>query len=185
MAVDAGSQQQVNALLNAEIDYVQMPLIDLFPPLKQDANVALIEASRPGRQLVFRFNWLTKPFDHAKNRQAAWYALNQEDFLKGFIGNADYYETCHSIFACNTRWQTEIGMDSLVRSDVARAKALLQEAGYDSTPVDRSPRSCWSRAASRLICNIWKVRPGMRGSRRRGAQRRLLPSLAIARSSWL
>lgn len=128
-------QQQVNALLNGEIDYVQMPLIDLFPLIEPDPNVKLVTTNELGRQLVFRFNWLTEPFDDPKIREAAWYALNQEDFLKGIIGNEAYYQVCRSIFACDTPWMTETGMEGRLQSNYERSKQLLQEAGYDGTPV--------------------------------------------------
>jgi peptide/nickel transport system substrate-binding protein len=128
-------QHQVNALLGGEIDYVQMPLIDLFPLLERDPGVKLIEYNRLGYQLAFRFNWLTEPFDDPRVRRAAWYALNQTDFLAGAIGNPDYYETCRSVFVCGSRFETAAGMDGLIESDFARSKALLEEAGYDGTPV--------------------------------------------------
>jgi peptide/nickel transport system substrate-binding protein len=128
-------QQQVNALLNGEIDYVQMPLIDLFPLLEPDPDVQLIETGWLAGQLAFRFNWLTEPFDDPQIRQAAWYALNQSDFLTSAIGNPAYYRECRSVFACGTPYETEVGMGGRLQSDYDKSKELLDQAGYDGTPV--------------------------------------------------
>ena len=88
-----------------------------------------------GRQYAFRFNVLHKPFDNAKVRQAVAYALNQKDFLKSTIGDAKYYVTCKSLYPCGSPLETTKGWEDKLDSNFAKAKALLQEAGYDGTPV--------------------------------------------------
>ena len=66
--------------------------------MKQDANVKLVDLNLLGNQYTFRFNTLHKPFDNAKVRQAVFYALNQEDFLKAVIGDPTYYKICKSFY---------------------------------------------------------------------------------------
>jgi len=128
-------QTAINALLAAEIDYIESPPHDLYPVLKQDANVRLVTLNPLGNQYTFRFNTLYKPFDNAKVRQAVFYAFNQEDFLKAVIGDPNYYKTCKSFFPCGSPLATTRGMDGLLESNVEKARALLKEAGYDGTPV--------------------------------------------------
>jgi peptide/nickel transport system substrate-binding protein len=131
----ADPQTQINALLNGEIDFIEAPPHDLIPLLVKDANIKTLVAAPMGRQYAFRFNVLHKPFDNAKIRQAVAYALNQKDFLNATIGDAEFYVTCKSLYPCGSPLETTKGWDDKIESNVTKAKALLQEAGYDGTPV--------------------------------------------------
>ena len=131
----ADAQTQVNALLNGEIDFIEAPPHDLIPLLVKDANIKTLVVAPMGRQYAFRFNVLHKPFDNAKIRQAVAYALNQKDFLDATIGDAEYYVTCKSMFPCGSPLETPKGWEDKIESNFVKAKALLQEAGYDGTPV--------------------------------------------------
>jgi peptide/nickel transport system substrate-binding protein len=130
-------QTAINALLAGEIDYIETPPHDLYPVLKADSNVRLVTLNPLGNQYTFRYNTLHKPFDNPKVRQAVLYALNQEDFLKAVIGDKEYYKVCPSLFPCGTALSSSKGFEGglLVESHVAKAKALLKEAGYDGTPI--------------------------------------------------
>jgi peptide/nickel transport system substrate-binding protein len=122
-------------ILNGEIDFIEAPPHDLIPLLVKDANIKLLVVAPMGRQYAFRFNVLHKPFDNAKARQAVAYALNQKDFLNSTIGDAEYYVTCKSLYPCGSPLETAKGWEDKIESNFAKAKALLQEAGYDGTPV--------------------------------------------------
>jgi peptide/nickel transport system substrate-binding protein len=128
-------QQAVNALLAGEVDYLEAPTHDLLPLLKADKSITLIDWNPLGNQYTFRPNHLHKPFDNPKIRQALLYAFNQEDFLQAVIGNPDYYKACKAMFVCGTPLESSKGMDGLLESNFVKARALLQEAGYDGTPV--------------------------------------------------
>ncbi len=128
-------QTAINALLAGEIDFMESPPHDLYPVLKQDPNVRLFVANPLGNQYTFRFNTLHKPFDNVKIRQAVFYAFNQEDFLKGVIGDPQYYKTCLSFFPCGSPLYTSKGMEGLLQSNFKKSQELLKEAGYDGTPV--------------------------------------------------
>ena len=125
----------VNALLNGEIDFIEAPPHDLIPLLAKDSSIQFLVIAPMGRQYAFRFNVLHKPFDNAKVRQAVAYALNQKDFLDATIGNPKYYVTCKSIFPCGSPLETTKGWDDKIGSNLAKAKELLSQAGYDGTPV--------------------------------------------------
>jgi len=128
-------QTAVNALLNGEIDLIEQPPHDLLPILQEDESIVLFDSNPLGNQYMFRMNWLHPPFDNQKIRQAALAALNQEDFLQAVIGNPDYYETCPAMFMCETPFATDAGAEIMMASDPERSKQLLEEAGYDGTPV--------------------------------------------------
>ena len=128
-------QTQVNALLNGEIDMVEVVPPDLLPLLQKDKNIKVMVVNKAGRQYELRFNVLHKPFDNPKIREAVLYALDQKPFLEANVGNADYYTLCKSVFPCGSPLATTKGWDDKLSGNVAKAKELLKEAGYDGTPV--------------------------------------------------
>ncbi|MBX9588353.1 MAG: ABC transporter substrate-binding protein [Hyphomonadaceae bacterium] len=128
-------QQAVNALLAGEIDFIEAPPHDLLPLALADPNIKYFDWNPLGNQYTFRVNWLHKPFDNPKVRQALFYAFNQEDFLKAVVGHPEYYKMCKSYFPCGTAFSSETGMDGLLKSDFKKAQEMLKEAGYDGTPI--------------------------------------------------
>jgi peptide/nickel transport system substrate-binding protein len=128
-------QQAINALLAGEIDFVENPPHDLQPLALANPDVKAVEWNTLGLQYTFRPNWMHKPFDNPKVRQALFYAFNQEDFLKAAIGDPEFYKECKSYFPCGSPLSTEKGMEGLLNSDFKRAQELLQGAGYDGTPI--------------------------------------------------
>jgi peptide/nickel transport system substrate-binding protein len=128
-------QQAVNALLAGEIDFIEAPPHDLLPLALANPNIKAVDWNTLGLQYTFRPNWLHKPFDNPKARQALFYAFNQEDFLKAAIGDSEFYKPCNSYFPCGTPLSTEKGMEGLLKSDFKKAQELLKEAGYDGTPI--------------------------------------------------
>jgi peptide/nickel transport system substrate-binding protein len=128
-------QTAVNALLANEIDMIQQPPHDLYGLLKADKNVRLVTLIKWGGQYIFRFNQLFKPFDNAKIRQALLYAFVQKDVLDATIGDPEYYKICKAMFICGAPYATTAGFADKYEGNIARAKELLKEGGYDGTPV--------------------------------------------------
>ena len=123
-----------NALIAGEIDLIESPPPDLFPIFKADKNVALYGWNVQGSQIIMRFNHIQPPFNNVKIRQAAMYALAQEPIMQAQVGDPEIYKLCNAPFICGTRFGKEYG-DLLIKPDIAKAKALLKEGGYDGTPV--------------------------------------------------
>jgi peptide/nickel transport system substrate-binding protein len=129
-------QTAVNALIAGEIDIIESPPHDLLPLLEAESDTIELADTNPlGNQYMFRMNNLHPPFNNVKLRQAALAAINQEDFLKATIGNPAYYKVCAAMFVCGTPLATDAGGDILLKSDFDLAKKLLEEGGYDGTPV--------------------------------------------------
>jgi peptide/nickel transport system substrate-binding protein len=128
-------QQAMNALIAGEIDMIEAPQHDLLPLLKSDPNVKLFDWNVLGSQFNLRPNWLQKPLDNPKVRQAMLYALNQEDFLRAVVGDDQYFKVCKSYYVCGTDLETSAGMDGLLSSNAKKSRELLAEAGYDGTPL--------------------------------------------------
>ncbi len=130
------AQTAINALLSGEIDYIEQVQIDLLPLLETSEDVTVETRDDLGYQTIGRMNFKHPPFDNPKIRQAAQMALSQEAVLATLIGNPDYYKVCGAIFGCGTPLGDEAGSDTLTSGgDIAGAKKLLEEAGYDNTPI--------------------------------------------------
>jgi peptide/nickel transport system substrate-binding protein len=128
-------QTAINALLASEIDFMESPPHDLLPILKKEKSVTLFNSNTLGNQFTFRFNWTHPPFNNEKIRRAALAALNQEEILKGQIGDAEYYKTCKSLFICGTPLESTAGTEGLLEGNAELSKKLLKEANYDGTPI--------------------------------------------------
>jgi peptide/nickel transport system substrate-binding protein len=129
------TQTQVNALLNGEVDLIEAMPYDLLPLVEKSKDVKTQVVDKAGRQYILRFNTLQKPFDNAKIRQAVVTALKQKPFLEANVGDARYWRECKSLFPCGLPLESSKGWDDRLNGDVATARKLLAEAGYDGTPV--------------------------------------------------
>lgn len=130
------AQTAINALMSGEIDYIEQVQIDLLPLLEASEDITVETRDDLGYQTIGRMNFKHPPFDNAKIRQAAQMALSQEAVLATLIGNPDYYKVCGAIFGCGTPLGDESGSDTLTSGgDIEGAKKLLEEAGYDGTPI--------------------------------------------------
>ena len=95
-------------------------------------------STRSGNQYVLRFNRLHKPFDNAKIRQAVLLrASTRRTSSRPTIGDPELLQGLQGdVRLRHAAGQTEAGMDGHARTgNVAKAKELLKEAGYDGTPV--------------------------------------------------
>jgi peptide/nickel transport system substrate-binding protein len=129
-------QTAVNALSGGEIDYIEQMQVDLLPLLEGDPNIVVEVREPTGMQTMVRMNFLHPPFDNQQVRQAALKAIQQEPVLAAMVGNPEYYQVCGAVLGCGTPLGSESGAESLTQGGgVEDAKALLQEAGYDGTPV--------------------------------------------------
>lgn len=130
------AQTAISALNAGEIDYIEQVQVDLMPILEANPDVVVEQRDPLGYQTMGRMNFLHPPFDNKQIRQAALKALNQEDILATLMGNPQYYQLCGAIFGCGTPLEDETGSESLTSGgDPEGARALLEEAGYDGTPV--------------------------------------------------
>jgi peptide/nickel transport system substrate-binding protein len=131
----ADTQTQVNALINGEVDLVEIVPPDLLPLLANDKNIKVMVTNTAGRQYAMRFNMLYKPFDNPKVRQAVLYGLAQKEFLDANVGNPEYYKECKSLFPCGSPLESTKGWEDKLSGNVAKAKEILAASGYDGTPA--------------------------------------------------
>ena len=125
----------MNALINGEIDYYELPPPDLLPIMQATPGIKVEVLDPLGNQGWIRLNHLHPPFDNIKARQAMLYLVKQIDYLQAAIGNPDYFRPCAAIFGCGTPYESTIGAEPALHPDVEKAKALFAESGYDGRPV--------------------------------------------------
>jgi peptide/nickel transport system substrate-binding protein len=124
-----------NALLKGEVDLLDMPAGDLLPLLEKDKEIVVQKVHPVGTFGFFRPNALHPPFNNPKARQALALIASQEDFLSAGFGDKKWWNTCYSYFVCKSIYGTEVGSESFRKPDPARAKKLLEEAGYKGEKI--------------------------------------------------
>jgi len=126
----------VNALSNGEIDFMEQPPPDLIPSLERNRQVRVAPVNPVGSMAWLRINHTQPPFNDPRARQALLYLVNQKDVLEGMgIRAAEQVPYCPAYFLCGTPLETAAGARGLREPDVAKARALLREAGYDGRPI--------------------------------------------------
>jgi len=131
-------QTALNALQAGDVDLVEQVTIDLLPLLEMNPDIEVGNLVTLGYQITGQFNHRLPPFDDPKVRRAAMLALDQELFLQTAVGNADYYQTCPSVYGCTVPLASDAGAEYLEgtpQERMVKAQAALKESGYDGTPV--------------------------------------------------
>ena len=134
----------LSALMTGEMDYYELPPLDFVGLMKDNPDIVVRIIDKLGVQQFIRPNSLHPPFDNFKARQALMYLASQEEYNQAVVGNpALYMKYCGAIFMCGSDNETDAG--AVKAPDLAKAKALLAEAGYKGEklvvlqPTDRPP----------------------------------------------
>jgi len=122
-----------NALVTGEVDFWDTVTPDLIPFLKS-RGVNVRRTASLQAVVWIRPNFELPPFDNAKAREALASLFDQKEFMQAVAGESGW-ATCYSFSVCGSTLGTEIGSDPYRNPDPARAKRLLQEAGYKGEPV--------------------------------------------------
>jgi len=134
------AQTAASALMAGEVDFFEVPPIDILPALTATPGVKIDVFNKLGNVGYVRLNHLHAPFNNLAARKAAQLAINQEDIQRAAVGNAAYYQTCGSHFACGSAMGVTDGSEALMLNAPlaqrqARARELLKESGYDGKPI--------------------------------------------------
>lgn len=133
-------QSAVQALNQGQIDFIEIPQVDLLPLLKANKDVVVQDMHPLGTQGIMRLNHLQPPFTDKRARQAMQWLVNQRDFMTAAIGDPALWKVCGSFLICDEPMAFNDGADMLnqdIPSEqrIAKAKELLKEAGYKGEPV--------------------------------------------------
>jgi peptide/nickel transport system substrate-binding protein len=146
---------QAAALRNGEVDWVEQPVMDLVPSLKQNPNLKVEVVETTGLIGVLRFNHLYPPFDNPAIRRAALRAVNQREFMAAVAGEADpgVINDHVGFFAPTSVYASNAGMENFSPDpDLAALKKEIMAAGYNGEKVVFLGASDVAR-----ITAIWEV----------------------------
>ena len=121
------------ALDAGEIDWWENPPLDFVPKIESNSALATFITDPRGTQGWIRPNHKHPPFNNKKARQALLYIVDQAKYLKAAIGVEKYYKTCPALFTCGGPFDSAAGAPD--KPDLAKAKALVKESGYDGRPI--------------------------------------------------
>jgi peptide/nickel transport system substrate-binding protein len=117
------------ALQRGEVDLWERPSVDLVQLLAKNPNIAMQRLTPIATQSMLRPNSLYPPFNDKRARQALNYVIDQGDQMAAGYGDESIWRRCNSFFICGSPYGTEAGAEGF-HQDFARARQLLQEAGY-------------------------------------------------------
>jgi peptide/nickel transport system substrate-binding protein len=150
-------QTAANALQAGELDIFEEVPPDMIPVLKGAKGIKIMPQDSLGVQPVFRMNQVQPPFNNPKIRQAIRYMVDQKVFLTAYVDDPSLYTVCPSYYMCTSPYFTDAGW---VKQDLAKARQLIKESGYDGTPVvvlhatDSQVTSTFSSVAEQLMREI-------------------------------
>jgi peptide/nickel transport system substrate-binding protein len=124
----------LNALMNGEVDYYEMPPMDFIPLFKENPDIKTMLVDTLGVQSLIRPNATLPPFNNEKAREALTYLASEEEYNQAVVGQPDLYlKSCGAFFMCGSDNETKAGAPQ--KPDLAKARALLAEAGYKGEPI--------------------------------------------------
>ncbi|QIE56740.1 ABC transporter substrate-binding protein [Pikeienuella piscinae] len=123
------------ALAGGEVDLNESPPTELLPMLEGNPDVVLAPNDPLGYQLFLVINHLHPPFDNKAARQALQWGNRQSDYMATIVGDPDRWQECGAMYGCGTGSESHAGEEPVLGFDLDKAKALLEEAGYDGSPV--------------------------------------------------
>ncbi len=124
------------ALQAGEIDLIEQPSPDLVPVLERNPNIRTMALNPVGSVVWLRLNHTQPPFDNALARQALLYLVNQKENLDAAgIRASEQVAYCGAWFLCGSPLESDAGARGMRTADIAKAKELLKQAGYDGRKV--------------------------------------------------
>jgi peptide/nickel transport system substrate-binding protein len=124
------------AFTTGEADWWENPPPDFYQLLADNPKVTLAQSSPLDVAGILRFNQLQPPFDNVKMRQAVLYATDQAEYMAAVAGDAKYWYTCYSFYACGGPMASNAGAEALIgKRDFGKAKELIKDAGYRGEKV--------------------------------------------------
>jgi peptide/nickel transport system substrate-binding protein len=126
----------VAAVRSGEIDFYETPPVDALGPLEADPNLRVTILNELGNVGYIRLNHLHPPFNNVKARQAVLWALDQRAHLAASFPDRRFSRPCGSFLTCGTPMESDVATEWFAKGpDLARARQLVRESGYDGRPV--------------------------------------------------
>ncbi len=125
------------ALQTGEVDWIEQPLTDLTPMLRQSPGVKVAVFDPLGALGVLAFNHLYPPFDNAKLLRALLPAVDQREYLDAAVGDqSDLGKSPAGFFTIGSPMANTAGLEALSGPrDLAKARQLVKESGYNGEKI--------------------------------------------------
>jgi peptide/nickel transport system substrate-binding protein len=107
---------------------------DQYEVLVDDENLR-VEILPPSNWDVFFLNWRSPLMENLQIRQAFQACLDHMPIMQASRGGGDFVQLDPAFMMEPTPWHSTVGEDLYDMADPERAAELLEEAGYDGTPV--------------------------------------------------
>ncbi|MEI9412891.1 ABC transporter substrate-binding protein [Mesorhizobium salmacidum] len=150
----ADQQTALAALQAGEVDFETFLPADLYPVIENDPNLVLQVLNKSGNDFCLRMNFLQKPFDNVKARQAILHLIDQEAFLRVMAPDSRFSRPVTSIFGNSTPYSNDENTGWFKKGgDPEKAKQLLKESGYAGDQVVILDPTDWAEghAACQLL----------------------------------
>ncbi len=119
---------------SGEYDIVSNVSYDDVDMLSADSNVKL-DKSLMGYTTVIMDKVEGTLGTNETLRAAITYALDVDEIMNAAYPTEGYAEVYASMMPEGSKWYSEVGTESVNTKDMAKAKELLAESGYDGTPI--------------------------------------------------
>ena len=125
------------ALQRGEVDWWELPTIDLVPQLRRGRGLKVETLDPNGSVGFLRFNHLHPPFDNPAVRRALLRGVNQADYMTAVSGDdRSLWRVPYGFFAPGSVMASDEGLDALrAPLDAAAVRRALAEAGYRNERV--------------------------------------------------
>ncbi|WP_233161650.1 MULTISPECIES: ABC transporter substrate-binding protein [unclassified Achromobacter] len=129
------AQTQANALANGEVDMLELVPAEQYSALAANPQITLATGIHATQTATVQMNHFIPPFNDPRIAKAAVLAVNQEAMMRGQVQNKDLYQTCTTIYPCDSKWASNETLYFTGKPQFAEAKKLLKDAGYDGKPI--------------------------------------------------
>lgn len=120
---------RIAGVQSGEYDFADQISTDQYARLKNDKKLQTIIVKPYGfGELIF--NKTKGLMSNVKMRQAALAALDMGEIMQAAYGTTDFYDLEGSFYPQGTIWYSTVGTSNYNQKDIAKAKRLMQEAGY-------------------------------------------------------
>lgn len=128
------ASSRIAGLESGDYDYGQNLPPDAYKRLQTMKNVKSV-VIKPYYAVVIHLNTQNGPLKDPRLRRAIQVGLNEEDIMLSAAAEPALYRLDPSLFFKEQFWHSAIGANRYNESNLARAKALLKEAGYNGAPI--------------------------------------------------
>ena len=120
------------ALQRGEVDWWELPNIDLVPQLRRARGLRIDILDPNGSVGFWRPNHLHPPFDNAAIRRAILRGVNQRDFMIAAAGeDPQFWRVPYGFFAPGSIMASDEGMEALRNpAGIDATRRALEQAGY-------------------------------------------------------